>query len=86
VLGSAPRAPDAAAPRASGTLPSHYAPRTRTTLVTAGALRPAIEQRANAAGCRACAHRRTPGRLPGLWAYAPACRCLRPHLYANLGH
>jgi L-threonylcarbamoyladenylate synthase len=42
VLGHAPRAPDAAAPRASGTLASHYAPRTPARLVTARALGSAL--------------------------------------------
>src|SRR4030095_7317100 len=35
VLGKAPRAPDAEAPRASGTLASHYAPRTPARIVAA---------------------------------------------------
>jgi L-threonylcarbamoyladenylate synthase len=38
VLGEAPRAPDAAAPRASGTLKAHYAPRTPLRLAGAEAL------------------------------------------------
>jgi L-threonylcarbamoyladenylate synthase len=36
VLGYAPAAPDAAAPRASGTLAAHYAPRTALSLVSPG--------------------------------------------------
>jgi len=39
VLGEAPRAPASDAPRASGTLASHYAPRTPARLVPADALR-----------------------------------------------
>jgi L-threonylcarbamoyladenylate synthase len=39
VLGVAPSSPDAAAPRASGTLKAHYAPRTPLMLVDADALR-----------------------------------------------
>jgi len=39
VLGKAPRAPASDAPRASGTLASHYAPRTPARLVPADALR-----------------------------------------------
>jgi L-threonylcarbamoyladenylate synthase len=38
VLGRAPRAPDEQAPRASGTLASHYAPRTPSRLVAAADL------------------------------------------------
>lgn len=38
VIGALPAAPDAAAPRASGTLASHYAPRTPVILVAAEAL------------------------------------------------
>lgn len=38
VLGHAPTAPDTAAPRASGTLASHYAPRTPARAVTAASL------------------------------------------------
>jgi len=38
VLGTAPLAPDAAAPRASGTLKAHYAPRTPLFLADAGTL------------------------------------------------
>jgi L-threonylcarbamoyladenylate synthase len=39
VLGRSPRPPDAAAPRVSGSLTSHYAPRTPASLVRADALR-----------------------------------------------
>ncbi|AOY91656.1 threonylcarbamoyl-AMP synthase [Cupriavidus sp. USMAA2-4] len=38
VLGSTPQPPDAAAPRASGTLKAHYAPRTPLLLAEAGTL------------------------------------------------
>ena len=38
VLGRAPAMPDASAPRASGTLAAHYAPRTPVTLVASGSL------------------------------------------------
>ncbi|MBV7538792.1 threonylcarbamoyl-AMP synthase [Duganella sp. sic0402] len=38
VIGMLPAAPDQAAPRASGTLESHYAPRTPVTMLTADAL------------------------------------------------
>ena len=43
VLGTPPLAPDAAAPRASGTLKAHYAPRTTLTLATAEALPPYLD-------------------------------------------
>jgi L-threonylcarbamoyladenylate synthase len=39
VLGRSPRQPDAAAPRVSGSLPLHYAPRTPASLLRADALR-----------------------------------------------
>jgi len=44
VIGMAPAAPDAAAPRASGTLASHYAPRTPVALVEAAQLPATIAQ------------------------------------------
>ena len=44
VLGGAPRMPDAAAPRASGTLEAHYAPRTPVALVDAGQLQTVLQQ------------------------------------------
>lgn len=43
VLGAAPLPPDAAAPRASGTLKAHYAPRTTLTLADADALLPYLQ-------------------------------------------
>ena len=45
VLGCAPRPADASAPRASGTLASHYAPRTPATLVAPDGLLAEIAQR-----------------------------------------
>jgi L-threonylcarbamoyladenylate synthase len=44
VLGRTPRVPDTSAPRASGTLRSHYAPKTPATLVAPDALRAEIAQ------------------------------------------
>ncbi len=44
VVGVPGEAPDPAAPRVSGSLPSHYAPRTPARLVAAGALEAAIAQ------------------------------------------
>lgn len=44
VIGVEPRQPDAAAPRASGTLEAHYAPRTPVALVESSELDPAAQQ------------------------------------------
>jgi L-threonylcarbamoyladenylate synthase len=44
VIGLAPRMPDAAAPRASGTLDSHYAPRTPAALVESAELTETLRQ------------------------------------------
>jgi len=44
VLGEAPRAPDAAAPRASGTLDAHYAPHTPVALVAPEQLASVLSQ------------------------------------------
>jgi L-threonylcarbamoyladenylate synthase len=49
VIGVLPRMPDAAAPRASGTLDAHYAPRTPVALVDGDRL-PAVLQRLTSAG------------------------------------
>jgi L-threonylcarbamoyladenylate synthase len=87
VLGRPPRAPGAAAPRASGTLPSHYAPRTPTTLVTAGALRPEIAQRGERDEDVAVLARTVerPADFAGLWVCAPGGAVAYAHdLYANL--
>lgn len=45
VLGESPALPDAAAPRVSGALKAHYAPRTPVSLITIGALADWIEGR-----------------------------------------
>lgn len=52
VLGSLPNRPDAAAPRASGTLEAHYAPRTPVALIGADQL-PAMLKKLDGAGRRA---------------------------------
>jgi L-threonylcarbamoyladenylate synthase len=87
VLGRAPRAPDAAAPRASGTLATHYAPRTPATLVAARALRAAIEERC-ARGEAIAVLARTiprPTDFRGAWISAPREVATYAHdLYANL--
>ncbi|MGB7480867.1 MAG: Sua5 family C-terminal domain-containing protein, partial [Burkholderiaceae bacterium] len=51
VLGTVPRPPDAAAPRASGTLAAHYAPKTPLVLAAAADL-PALRARLAEAGRR----------------------------------
>ena len=87
VLGRAPRAPDAGAPRASGTLASHYAPRTPATLVAPIALRAELAQFAErdedvAVLARTVAR---PDDFAGAWVNAPADVIGYAHdLYANL--
>lgn len=86
VLGTAPRDRDDAAPRASGTLASHYAPRTPTELVD-GALLPAALAEALGAGLRvAVLARCSQGGLPArAWRHAPADALGYGHdLYAAL--
>ena len=87
VLGRAPRAPDAAAPRASGTLASHYAPRTPALLIAPNALRAEIAQ-LSARDERVAVLARTvaqPADFAGVWITAPAGAAGYAHdLYANL--
>ena len=87
VLGHALREAGNAAPRAPGTLASHYAPRTPASLVAADALRAEIEQ----LGARdeivaVLAHTvARPSDLAGIWLRAPAEAAAYAHdLYANL--
>ena len=87
VLGRAPRAADAAAPRASGTLASHYAPMTRATLAAAGALHVEIQSRQerdeNVAVLARVVPR--PEDFAGAWIAAPFAPAPYAHdLYANL--
>jgi L-threonylcarbamoyladenylate synthase len=87
VLGTAPRAPDRSAPRASGTLSSHYAPRTPATLVPPGVLHAEIDQLRGrdedvAVLARTVAR---PEDFGDLWIAAPAGATAFAHeLYANL--
>jgi len=87
VLGRAPRAPDAAAPRASGTLAAHYAPRTPAMLVVPEVLHAEIIQLADrdeeiAVLARTVAR---PADFGGAWIHAPAGAAAYAHdLYANL--
>ncbi len=87
VLGSVPRAPDASAPRASGTLPSHYAPKTPATLVSPDALRAEMVQLQErdedvAVLARTLAR---PTDFADVWLQAPVGATNYAHdLYANL--
>ena len=87
ILGRAPRAPGAAAPRASGTLASHYAPRTPALLIAPDALRAEIAQLAErdervAVLARTLAR---PADFAGVWIAAPVNGAGYAHdLYANL--
>jgi L-threonylcarbamoyladenylate synthase len=87
VLGHAPRAAHDDAPRASGTLATHYAPQTRSRMLSRDALRDAL---AHQGGPRAhiavLAHSLTqPPSFEGTWFDAPTESALYAHhLYANL--
>jgi L-threonylcarbamoyladenylate synthase len=87
VLGRAPRTAAAEAPRASGTLASHYAPKTPATLVAPDALHAEIRQLAArderiAVLARTAARR---GEGAGAWVQAPADAAAYAHeLYASL--
>jgi L-threonylcarbamoyladenylate synthase len=88
VLGALPHAPTAASPRASGTLPSHYAPTTPLDIVTAEEIDTHAADLANA-GHRVAvlARRDTVQRLPPsvLWQIAPSGAANYAHaLYASL--
>ncbi len=87
VLGRAPQAPDAGAPRASGTLASHYAPRTPAALIAPDAMLTELARRA-AQGVRVAVLARTgvrPAALADVWIPAPADAAAYAHdLYANL--
>jgi L-threonylcarbamoyladenylate synthase len=63
VIGAMPRMPDATAPRASGTLDSHYAPSTPAALVDADALAHTVQQ-LRAIGQKVAVIRRTVPSLP----------------------
>jgi L-threonylcarbamoyladenylate synthase len=87
VLGRAPEVAGDAAPRASGTLVSHYAPRTPADLVGASALRAELLQlgardESIAVLARTVAR---PSDFAGVWLRAPADAAAFAHdLYANL--
>jgi L-threonylcarbamoyladenylate synthase len=87
VLGRAPGTPDAAAPRASGTLAAHYAPRTPAKLVAPEVLHAEINQLADRDEALAVLARTVarPADFGGAWIHAPAGATAYAHdLYANL--
>ena len=87
VLGRAPRTHDAAAPRTSGTLASHYAPKTPSTLVAPGALHAEVAQLGDRDEVIAVLARTVarPAEFVGIWIDAPAdAAAYAHHLYANL--
>ena len=87
VLGTPLRAMDADAPRASGTLASHYAPRTQAFLVAADALRTEIARRGERDERTAVLARTShaPDGYDGTWLQAPQdARRYAHDLYANL--
>ena len=87
VLGRVPAAPDRAAPRASGTLASHYAPKTAALLAPGDALHAEIDQLVDRDEAVAVLARtvRRPEDFAGAWIAAPAEAAAYAHdLYANL--
>jgi L-threonylcarbamoyladenylate synthase len=87
VLGRPPRGADASAPRASGTLASHYAPHTRSQLIPARTLVAELAQRVDRDENPAVLARTAakPGEFEGPWIAAPADSARYAHdLYANL--
>ncbi|MEP6658119.1 MAG: L-threonylcarbamoyladenylate synthase [Betaproteobacteria bacterium] len=85
ILGRAPKAPDARAPRTSGTLTSHYAPRTPARLIDATTLRNSVETSRFA---RMVVLARSVARPPGFsgtWINAPGdAMTYAQDLYAHL--
>jgi L-threonylcarbamoyladenylate synthase len=85
ILGAAPRQADAAAPKASGTLASHYAPRTPLRLVDAAALRTLSDNRAASTSTAVWAYSVDPPAGNPKWLRAPADPGRYAHqLYATL--
>lgn len=81
------RSPDNAAPRAPGTLPAHYAPRTSAALVATDALKAELAQfAARDEGAAVLARTVSrPADFEGVWIDAPADAARYAHdLYANL--
>ena len=89
VLGRAPRGPDADTPRASGTLASHYAPRTAANLVAPAILCAEIAQLDARDEVVAVLARTVapPADFAGVWFRAPMGAAAYAHdLYAALRH
>lgn len=87
VLGRAPAVAGDGAPRASGTLPAHYAPRTPSQLLSADLLRAELVQLAERDEIVAVLARTTtpPDEFDGVWIDAPRDPAQYAHeLYANL--
>jgi L-threonylcarbamoyladenylate synthase len=86
VLGKPLELRSAEAPRASGTLASHYAPRTRSVLVAPERLRGEIERREERdERVAVLARTRRPAGFDGAWIEAPQDAAAYAHaLYANL--
>ncbi len=85
VLGRAPRAPDEQAPRASGTLASHYAPRTPSRLVAAADLLREVHARDGRVAVLARTIARPARHGERLWIAAARDAVPFAHdLYANL--
>jgi L-threonylcarbamoyladenylate synthase len=83
VLGSVPRAPDARAPRVSGSMASHYAPRTPARIVAAASL--ASDTRGSVSVAVLSRTVPRPAAFTGTWIVAPADAHAYAHeLYANL--
>jgi len=87
VLGRAPAAASGSAPRASGTLPAHYAPRTPSQLLSADLLRAELVQLGDRDESVAVLARTTtpPDEFDGVWIDAPRDPAQYAHeLYASL--
>lgn len=87
ILGRVPQGADEDTPRASGTLDSHYAPRTPANLVSADGLRAELVQLLERDEQVAVLARdaTAPPEFEGLWLRAPADPAAYAHdLYANL--
>ena len=87
VLGRPLQSPGSAAPRAPGTLPAHYAPRTSAALVAPDALKAELEQFAARDEVAAVLARTVarPGDFEGIWIDAPKDGARYAHdLYAHL--
>lgn len=86
IIGTEPRLPDTAAPRASGTLEAHYAPRTPVALVDIADV-PVTLARLAAKGCRAALIRRETGPQDAASAQTglpSTAKGFAHHLYAAL--